>query len=152
MRISRQNNSKSTCGRCAFTLAEVVISTGIAALTIGGIVYGYVMSAQRSELASYALAAQSLAMQRLEQSRACKWDPMALPPVDELVASNFQVETNILDIPISRTNMVYATNFTTITTLSTNPPLKMIRVDCTWSFMSRRVFTNTVVTYRTIDQ
>jgi hypothetical protein len=28
----------------------------------------------------------------------------------------------------------------------------MIRVDCTWNFMGKRTFTNTVVTYRAPDQ
>ncbi|MEK7675587.1 MAG: hypothetical protein AAB676_07125 [Verrucomicrobiota bacterium] len=152
MRICGLNYKKAARRVLAFTLVEVVISTGIAAMTIGGIVYGYVLAAQRAELSSYMLAAQSLAMQRLEQSRAAKWDPMAYPVVDELVSTNFPQTVEVLDIPVSGTNIVYATNKVTVTTLSTNPPLKMIQADCTWSFMSRRLFTNTVVIYRTADQ
>jgi hypothetical protein len=138
--------------RAAFTLAEVVITTGIAAITLGGSIYGYVTAAHRAEWAAYSLAAHSLAMQRVEQCRAAKWDPLGYPPVDELVATNFPIEINVLDIPISKTNIVNATNFTTITTINANPPLKMIRVDCTWAFLKRGPFTNTVVTYRAADQ
>jgi len=136
----------------AFTLMEVVISLAISAITIGAILTGYTLATKRAEWSAYSLAAQSLAMQRLEQTRAAKWDPNGWPPVDELVSSNFPVRQEVLDIPISGTNLVYATNFTSITMLSSSPPLKMIRVDCTWMFISRGPFTNTVATYRTADQ
>lgn len=135
-----------------FTLVEVVIATGMAAITVGASIYGYVISAQRAEWSAYSLAAQSLAMQRVEQCRAAKWDPMGFPPVDELVQSNFPVQINMLDIPVSGTNIVYATNFTTISTISTNPALKMIRVDCHWRFGKTGVHTNRIVTYRAPDQ
>jgi len=65
-----------------------------------------------------------------------KWDTLGFPVVDVLVSSNFPPVTNILDVPISGTNIVYATNITTITTVSLSPPLKMIRVDCSWPFMA----------------
>ena len=136
----------------AFTLAEVVIATALAALVVGGSIYGYVISAQRAEWSAYSLAAQSLAVQRMEQARAAKWDPLGYPPVDELVSSNFPVQVNVLDIPITKTNIVYGTNYTVITTISANPPLKMVKVDCVWPFARRGVFTNTVATYRAADQ
>jgi hypothetical protein len=137
----------------AFTLAEIVIASALGMITIGASIYGYILSAQRAEWSGYSLAANSLAMQRLEQARACKWDPLAWPPVDELVSANFPpVTTNILDIPMNGTNAVYATNYTTITTVREFPPLRMIRVDCTWMFIDRGPFTNTLVTYRAPDQ
>lgn len=148
--IHIENRAKT--GREGFTLAEVVISMAIASLAISGVIYGYVMTAQRAEWSSYSLAAQSLALQRIEQARACKWDPAGYPPVDELVSSNFGVVVDILDIPMSGTNVVYATNYTTITTVTANPPLRMIRVDCCWMFQKRGAFTNTVATYRGPDQ
>ena len=148
MNLSRANIRK----RSAFSLIEVVTSTAIAGIVIGGSIYGYVSAAQRAEWAAYSLAANSLAMQRVEQTRAAKWDPLGFPPVDELIATNFPAQINMLDIPISKTNIVYATNFTTITTITDNPPLKMIRVACAWKFMNRGPFTNVVVTYRAPDQ
>ena len=137
----------------AFTLTEVVIATMIAAVTAGSVIYGYVLSAKQAEWASYSLAAHALAMQRIEQARSCKWDLQASPPVDELIASNFPIQTNILDVPIVNSNQVIiATNFTTISTISASPPLRMIQVDCTWKFMSDGpVFTNSIVTYRGPD-
>ena len=136
-----------------FTLAEIVVATALGAITIGASIYGYIVAAKRAEWSAYSFAAESLAMQKIEQARSCKWDPLANPPYDsDLVSSNFPLETNILDIPISGTNIVWATNFTTITVLQTNPPLKMIRVDCVWRFNGKGPFTNTVVTYRAPDQ
>jgi type II secretory pathway pseudopilin PulG len=149
-RVLLKNKNKARCS--GFTLPEVVIAGALAAITLAGIIYGYVLSAQSAEWSSYYTAAQSLAMQRLEQTRAAKWDLQAEPRIDNLVSSNFPKSIEVLDIPITKTNVVYATNLTTITTLSTNPPLKMIRVDCTWAFAGHRVFTNTLVSYRAPDQ
>jgi type II secretory pathway pseudopilin PulG len=137
--------------RQAFTLVEVVMAFAIAALTVGTALYAYVQSAQRAEWSAYNLAGQSLAHQGTEQARAAKWDPLAFPVMDQLVQANFPPQTNVLDIPISGTNLVLATNFFTIGNVSTTPPLKLIRVDTVWSFRNRN-FTNTVVTYRAPDQ
>ena len=132
----------------AFTLAEVLIALAISVLMISGIIYGYLMTATRAEWSGYSLAANSLVQQKIEQTRACQWDPDANPAIDELLQSNFPAETNVLDIPVSKTNVVYAKSYTTIFSVSTNPPVKGIRVDCVWRFMSRGLFTNTAITYR----
>jgi type II secretory pathway pseudopilin PulG len=158
MRTQRQDSSPRCPGCAAFTLAEVAVALGISALLFGGVVMGFVQSAQRAEWSAYNLAAHSLAMQGIEQARAAKWDPSAPSPIDECLPTNFPtVGTNVLDVPISGTNITYATNAWTITTISTNPyPLKMIRVDCTWRFVksgiSSVVFTNTVATLRAPNQ
>jgi type II secretory pathway pseudopilin PulG len=147
-------NIRSAYQNSAFTLAEVIVAAGIAVVALGGIIYGYILSAQRAEWSAYSLAAQSLAMQRLEQTRSAKWDPMGYPPDNDHLTTNFFpiIRTNVLDIPITKTNFVYATNVTTISTVSTSPPLRMIRIDCSWSFPHRGTFTNTVVCYRAPDQ
>ena len=147
-RVSRGHRRRSS----GVTLVEVVISMAIAGITITSILVGYVFSAQQLERASCSSAVELLARQRLEQARSAKWDPLANPPVNEMVSANFPVMVSVLDIPVSGNNPLYATNSTTITTVSDDPPLKMIRVDCAWSFMSRGPFTNTVVTYRAPDQ
>ena len=136
----------------AFSLAEMVVATGLAGIMIVGLVQGYILAVNQAEWSAYSLAANSLALQQLERVKSAKWDPRGFPPVDQVVSASFPDGVEILDIPVSRTNIVYATNHTTITSLTTNPPLKMVRVDCTWKFMNRGVFTNTVVTYRAPDQ
>jgi hypothetical protein len=109
-------------------------------------------AAKIAEWSSYSLAAQSLAIEGLEMARAAQWNPLGNPPVDELVSANFPVRVAIMDIPVSGDNIVYATNWTTIATISTTPALKLIRVDTVWSFPRRGLFTNTIATYRAPDQ
>ena len=137
----------------AFTLVETVIALAVGALILGGLVLGYVMSTQRAEWSAYSLAAQSLAIQRVEQARAVKWDPQAYPPQpDLLVPSNFPPSREILDIPMTGGQLIYATNYTTITDIPGPSPVRMVRVDCVWRFGARGVFTNTIATYRAPDQ
>ena len=135
----------------AFTLAEVMIAVAIGTAALVGIINGYLMASQRAEWSAYNLAAQSMAVQGMEQARAAKWDPLGWPPTDELGTTNFTL-IDVLDIPISGTNITYATNITTVTNITTSPPLKMIRVDSLWMFQKRGVFTNTIITYRAPDQ
>jgi prepilin-type N-terminal cleavage/methylation domain-containing protein len=137
-------------GREAFTLIEMVMALALSTIVISASIYGYIMSSKRAEWAAYSLAAHSLAMQRIEQTRAAKWDPAGFPPVDDL--TNRPPAVDILDIPISGTNIAYATSITTIATVSMNPPLKKIRVECVWPFVDRGSFTNVIVTYRAPDQ
>ena len=68
------------------------------------------------------------------------------------MSANFPVEVLPLGMPSISTGGVLATNVTTIIPISTDPPLKMVRVDCTWAFLSRGPFTNTLITYRSPDQ
>jgi type II secretory pathway pseudopilin PulG len=138
--------------QAGITLVEVVLSLAIMGIAFGAIIMGYVLSARRAEWSAYSLAANSLAMQRLEQCRAAKWDLLTTPVTDELVATNFVTQPAILDVPISGDNITYATNITVISLVSASPPLKMIRVDCVWPFKGQGLFTNTLITYRAPDQ
>lgn len=137
--------------RSGFTLIESLIASSIAALMFGGIVYGYIQTGRNAEWSAYSFAAQSMALQRLEQTRACKWDPESTPSVDELVSTNFPLVVSILDVPMSGSNFVYATNITTISTISTVPPLRMIQVETIWGFINGRAYTNSIATYRAPD-
>jgi type II secretory pathway pseudopilin PulG len=137
----------------AFTLVEVMIAFALSLLFIGGMIYGYIGSAQRAEWTGYSIAAQSLASQSIEQTKSCQWNIDATPPIDELITANFPPRTNILDLPVRKggSNAILATNFITITTAQVTPAVKCIRVDCVWPWVigrKSRVFTNTIVTYR----
>jgi Tfp pilus assembly protein PilV len=134
------------------TLIEALIALSIALITVSASVKGYILAANKAEWSAYSLAANSMAMQRLEQTRAAKWDPGAWPSVDLVVPASFPPLTNVLDVPISGTNITYGTVTTLVTNISANPPLKMVRVDCAWKFMNHGWFTNTVVSYRAPDQ
>jgi prepilin-type N-terminal cleavage/methylation domain-containing protein len=154
MRNQSQNHAsrRAIRKRSGFTLVELLLAMGLGGMMVGGVVYGYLQAAKSAEWSAYSLAAQSLAIQRLEQTRAAKWNPLGTPPVDEVLSTNFPQRVEILDIPINGTNVVYATNRTTIVSISTAPALKMIRVDTTWAFCRRGVFTNSIATYRSPDQ
>lgn len=134
------------------SLVEALIGLGIALLTVSASVKGYLLTAHKAEWSAYSLAAHSMAMQRVEQARAAKWDPTAWPSVDRVIPANFPVVTNVLDVPISGTNITYGTVTTTIANVSANPPLKLVRADCVWRFTNGRWFTNTVTSYRAPDQ
>lgn len=135
------------------SLIETVIALAIAAMVIGGLITGFVQSARQAESSAYILAAQAQASQGLEQVRAAKWDPTgSTGAVDQVVSTNFPVAIQILDVPGSGARPVYSTNITTISTVSTNPLLKMIRVDCVWTFLNGQLYTNSMFTYRAPDQ
>ena len=152
MKIKRALEQSRFARRLAFSLMEVIMAMAVMGLMIVGVVTGFTLTERQAEWSAYSLAANSLAMQSLEQARSAKWDPQGVPAVDSIVSSNFPQRVSILDIPMTLTNIVYATNVITITTISVNPPLKMIRVDTTWPFPNRGLFTNSIFSYRAPDQ
>jgi hypothetical protein len=134
------------------TLTEVVMSLGVGGLIFGGVLTGYVQSANQSEWTAYNLAGNSMAMQHLELARAAKWDTQASPPVDNLVSARFPQTVEPLDVPLWGATPVMATNTVTISTISSDPPLRMIEVQTVWSFRDRGLYTNLTATYRAPDQ
>src|SRR3954464_6052267 len=114
-------------GKEAFTITEVIFSLAIIGLTAGGIINGYIQSARVTDWQAHSLAAHSLAMQRVEQCRAAKWGTRASPGVDQLVGANFPAVVEQMDLPTVSTNASYATIYTTISTVSADPPLRMMR-------------------------
>lgn len=147
-----QTCSQVPWGQRGMTLPEVVISLAIGGLVFGGVLTAYVQSTIRAEWSAYNLAGHSLALQRLEQVRAAKWDTQSSPPVDLVVSSNFPVSVDVLDIPVSGTNITYATNYVSVSTVSDDPPLKLISVNTVWKFRSDKLFTNTTASFRAPDQ
>ena len=124
----------------------------ILGIMVTGVTSGFMQAHRAAEWSAHSLAAQSLAMQPLEQARAAKWDPTRASAIDELVASNFPIRVVVLDVPVSGTNTVLATNTVTIRPVSVDPPLREISVECTWNFLNRGTFTNRVLTFRAPDQ
>jgi type II secretory pathway pseudopilin PulG len=140
-------------GNRAFTILEVVLAVAITALVFGGIVTSYVNTSRRAEWSGYSLAAQALAMQQLEQARSAKWDVLSTPVVDELT-NIAPVSSAILDLPISGTNVVWATNYATVSTvaISTTPlvTVHMVQVSTVWPFRVK-LYTNRVSDYYAPD-
>ncbi|MGC3960967.1 MAG: hypothetical protein QM813_24465 [Verrucomicrobiota bacterium] len=160
-------SAKHASSRSAFTLVEVVLSVLICGLVFSGILQCYTFSAERTQWAGYSMAAQALAIQQLEQARSGVSEPNGSR--NELTNLNLLSRTyntstrtmrgysiSILDIPISGTNAVSATNFVTVRLVNlnntNNPPVQvqLVQVDTVWPFKAFRrnqLHTNTVVTY-----
>ncbi|NOS70235.1 MAG: hypothetical protein HOP33_09920 [Verrucomicrobia bacterium] len=135
------------------TLAEVVVAMAITGLAVGGIVTGYIYSTTSAEKAGYHLVANARAMERIEEVRSAQWVTTGSTNlVDYLVATNFPSKVVTNDLSGSGAGVVTATLNTYITQVSTNPPLKRIRVDCIWKFKGVETITNTIETLRAPDQ
>jgi Tfp pilus assembly protein PilV len=149
--MNLQSASSSAARRqSGISLLETVIALTIATLVLSGLITGFVQSARQAEVSAYTLAAQAQASQGLEQVRAAKWDLSGTLPVDQL--TNFANVVQALDIPSSSSRPIYGTNITTISLISSNPWLKMVQVDCVWTFLDGRLFTNSIYSYRSPDQ
>lgn len=151
MRIDFHSWASRLCSKGAFSLEEVVFSMAIASVAVGGILSGHNLSYRQSMWSAASTAAQASAVQRLEQVRAAKWDPLAEQPVDEVLSSQFPLQILPLPSPNTSTNVATVTNRTTITLVTANPPVKLVKVDATWMFAGK-VFTNSVFSYRSPDQ
>jgi type II secretory pathway pseudopilin PulG len=135
----------------AFTLIEVVVAMLVATLVMAGMFKGYTMASRRAQFTSYSLAASATAMKQMERIVASQWVISGLAITNIFNPTLTTVETNALCMPSNGTNLVYATNFATVTQLSVNPPYLMVRVDCVWNFMGLGVFTNTLAVLRGPD-
>lgn len=139
-------------GQAGFSLQEVVMSMGLTAVIVAGAARAHVAAAARAEWSSCSFAAQNSAMQRAEQVRAARWDNLANPPVDQVTSANYLPQVIALEVPSIGANLVYATNFTTISVLSLDPPVRAVRTDCVWRSPAGGTFTNSHLVYRTPDQ
>jgi prepilin-type N-terminal cleavage/methylation domain-containing protein len=137
------------------TLVEVLVASLVSLLALAGIVSGYIFANTSAEKFGLSLSATAQASQWMEQMRSAQWDISSFPVVDNLTTTNFSNEVVTLESPGNGTNVIYATNFATITMISTNPPLRRIRVDCVWifnGFHESGVYTNTIETCRAPNQ
>ncbi len=153
------------------SLWEVLISIVIVALVFGTIINGYLIGAKKAQWTGYSMAAQTLAIHAVEQTRSAVWDiALQKTEVTNLTLLNKSLTfsgvnwvmsgytTNVMDIPWKGTNYIVATNYITIQTLfqngTSNPWVQMesVRVDTVWPFdgwgnFSVQYFTNTAFTY-----
>ena len=151
MKLNLTTKQRKARGILGFSLSEVVTSLAVVGVTVGGILTGHVTSGKICDYSTCSAAAQTVASEKMEQTRAAKWDTMAYPVVDELVSSNFTAVTADLDVLGAKGVAVSATVTTKISDVSIDPPLRMVTVECVWSLPSRGPFTNSVTTFRNAD-
>ena len=148
-----------------FTLVEVVMALAIITLLFSGILAAYIQSSRQAEWAGYSLAAQAVGIHQIEQARSAVWDysisKNEITNLNLLGWSYNQAKgtgtgyaTNVLDLPVSGTNLVIVTNFVTVKLLGltglTNVQVQMVRVDTVWPFPTSkgmRLFTNSTASY-----
>jgi prepilin-type N-terminal cleavage/methylation domain-containing protein len=148
-----------------FTLVEVVVSLGIVTLLFSGILTSYIQSSRQAEWSGYSLAAQAIGVQQIEQARSGVWDfSISKNELTNLNLRSWQYNattkvgtgysTSVLDLPISGTNIVMATNFVTVKMLGltglANVQVQMVTVDTVWKFPTShgtRLFTNRTASY-----
>jgi len=143
-----------------FTLVEMVMALAVLALVMGGMILCYVQACERAQWTGYALAAQGLAIQQLEQARAAAMDPNGLVcELTNIAPSGTATTAATLDLPVpATTNYVWATNYVGIklVTNSVSPlvTLYMVRVDTVWPLKrngSVQYFSNTAACYYSED-
>jgi prepilin-type N-terminal cleavage/methylation domain-containing protein len=150
-----------------FTLAEVVMSVAVMALLLLGVILTYIQSSYYAEWSGCSLAAQSMSIQAIEQARSAVWDYSI--GKNELTNLNllgwtYNASTRtgsgyswaVMDLPITGTNTVTATNYVTVRALylngQTNPPVQvqLVTVDTVWPrtmYGTKRYFTNHTASY-----
>jgi len=131
------------------------MSLTILAVVFGSSILCYIQTCKRAEWSGYSLAAQALCVRQMEQFRAAVWDTQSIPEYDQTTNIPSPVVT-ILELPITGTNAVYATNTATVTTFTnmlTGVPARyrMLTVTTVWPW-NNRTFTNSLVVYRCPDQ
>jgi prepilin-type N-terminal cleavage/methylation domain-containing protein len=151
-RLNNQGVRFRSNAQAGMTLVEVTVALAIAALVIGGIVNGYNYCTQAAQKSALMLAASSMAIQRVEETRSATWDTAAYPPVDQLFATNFPAKVVTLDVSGDGKVTTPATVYTYISQISATPPLKRIRVDCVWQYRNTVWWTNSIETCRAPKQ
>lgn len=149
MRITYTERARR--GETAFTLIETVVAMAVAVLVMTGMFEGYEVVSQRSQFASYSLAANATAIKQLENIICASWvvSGVATTDIFNPVLTNPQV--NALCLPSYGSNLVYATNYATVTLITNRPPYVMVRVDCVWNFMGTGVVTNSAAVLRAMN-
>jgi prepilin-type N-terminal cleavage/methylation domain-containing protein len=145
-------------GRAGMTLVEVVIALALSGLMVAGLVTGYIFCTTSAVKDSLYMAANARAMERLEETRSATWSLYGSNPTDELVATNFPDETNVvLDLSASSSTITLATLKTGISQVlpsaasPSSAPVRRIHVDCIWEFKGELI-TNSIETFRAPDQ
>jgi prepilin-type N-terminal cleavage/methylation domain-containing protein len=149
MRIGRTNRGKLASP--GFSLIEVAVAMGIGVVVMAGMFEGYTMSSRRAQFSSFQLAANAMAMQQLESIVGANWVISGTSVTNLFSPALTNQQVSALCVPSSGTNLVYATNYASVTQISTNPPYVLIQVRCVWNFMGLGTFTNTITTMRSPD-
>ena len=143
----------------AFTLIETLVAFLVVLVVSSGIIASYIQANRMAQFSSMSLAAQSLAVRGAERMRAAAWDADLFPYTngfgtgDELVGPNSlngSYTNYVLDA--SSTNIVWATNYLSVTTNQIVPQVRELRSTVVWKFpLTGQRQTNLIITLRAPD-
>ncbi len=136
------------------TLAETLIASAIFVIVFISVIASLSLAGYRSEYARFNAAGAKFAEEAMERCRNAPWDPLAVPPIDMLVSSNFPADTIQMDTYAARGNPLTGGRTVTITPMpsATNASYKVINVQVVWSYKGRGPITNTLVSLRSTDR
>jgi len=177
MLIQTLHTNARSARAAAFTLVEALFAFTILAMSIGGIVYGYSQMSRFAEWSAMSSAAQSYALQGLEQARSAQWNPWDFSTntgawsENQITVPSTIVQQDLLDIPMKgnpfATNssgaftnaLFYATNYIVVTQVTNDSVgsfpanLRQIESVVYWTFpYSGKQFSNIVITLRASDE
>lgn len=140
-----------------FSLPEVLIACVIFVLVTAGAIEGYVQMNRMATWSTWSVAAQSIASEGLEAARGAQWHEMG--GLDQWGAHTnadgtwWAYVTNCyLDVPSSGAQIPVTLSIT-VSSISSSPPIRMIRSDCIWTYpVTGQLATNSMITLRAPDQ
>jgi len=161
-----RNEARASRAQGGFTLAEALMAFLVLTMVIAGVCYGYVQANRIAMWCSMSQAAQSYAVQGMEQARAAIWNPWNYStnspnPDDQMPAPYTTNQQDYLDIPMkgtpysgTSTNYSFlATNYISVTEIQSNPPVRQITSAVFWTFpLTGKQFSNVMITLRASDQ
>lgn len=177
MTIRTRDDRAHLASAAAFSLVEVLFAITVLALSIGGIVYGYSQANRLAVWSSMSAAAQSYALQGMEQVRAAQWNPWDYTTntgpwsENQITSPSTMIQQDFLDIPMKgipfstnagaaftnseffATNYIYVTTVTNTQAGAFTSNLRQIESVCYWTFpFTGKMFSNTVITLRASDE
>ena len=152
MRVTRERGRLGTAGAASFTLVEMLIAVALFIMAFGFIVAGLNQTMYMAVWGNYNTAASKWAQQRMEEIQNARWDPTAVPAVDQVISANFPNDTVVLENYGGANPSLTATRTVTITPVTAgNLQYKVIQIAMSWSFRGRS-FSKTFTNIRATDQ
>ena len=166
--VVRFEQAGKRSGANAYSLAEVLVGFMVFGVVTAGMIYGYVEANRVAEWSSQSQAATSLAVQGMEKARAAQWlaeeititngpntidvMPLTLNTNTGVYSYSFPPEIDYMDVPMSG-DLIPVTNYVTVTQIHTNPMLRQIVSQVTWTFLlTGKQYTVSMITLRAPDQ
>jgi hypothetical protein len=136
------------------TLAETMFASLIFVMVFISVIACLSLAGYRSEYGRFNLAGAKFAEEAMERCRNAPWDPLAVPPVDMLVSTNFPGDTILMDTYAARGSALTGARTVTITPMpsATNTSYKVVSVQVVWAYKGRGPATNSLISIRAPDR